>query len=313
MRTRLRRLGAMLFVVAAFLFLTLAVVRQRAELVAFDWQIAPASLVLSTVLLVAVLAWGIWIWVRILRAFDLEVPFPTLARIWFLSSLGRYIPGKVWQFVGVAELSRAAGVSALLGITSLLVYMGFVVLSAFLVGLYLIPTDAMGPVAGAAPILRLLAPASLLTLHPRILGGLVALGSRVLRKPLAPWSGTWAAAIGLLGACLLQWGGFGLAFSLFVASLTASISLADVSVLTAAFALAFLAGYLAFFAPAGFGAKEGALAVLLAAVLPIPFAVAAALAVATRVWSIVADVIPALFFLRRARAHFVDPCSAPVP
>ena len=49
-------------------------------------------------------------------------------------------------------------------------------------------------------------------------------------------------------------------------------------------------------APAGLGAKEGALTGLLLGLLPLP--VAAAVAVASRIWSAVAEVVPALIFLR---------------
>ena len=61
--------------------------------------------------------------------------------------------------------------------------------------------------------------------------------------------------------------------------------------------MAFVAGYLVFIAPAGLGAKEGVLAALLTVHLPISSA--ALIAVAARLWTVVAEVFPALALLGR--------------
>lgn len=297
MRIDLRRLAALAFVTVAFAFLGLALWRQREELLAFDWQIEPVRLALSLVALVATLLGGVAIWTRVLAHLGVRIGFRPLARVWFLSSLGRYIPGKIWQFVGVAELSRSAGISALVGITSLVVYMGFVALAAAAVGVLLFPLDAAGGLASMLLFARSLAPLALLAVHPRVIATMVRLAERLARRPFAPWLGSWRDGILLLAAAAVQWLGFGLAFHLLVSSLV-DVGPAALPEITATYALAFLAGYLAFVAPAGLGAKDGAIAVLLSAALPVPLGVAAMLAVAARVWSIAGDVVPALFFLR---------------
>src|SRR5215212_3966605 len=38
------------------------------------------------------------------------LPFFQAARIWFLASLGKYVPGKVWAIAGAAVLAQRAGV-----------------------------------------------------------------------------------------------------------------------------------------------------------------------------------------------------------
>ena len=86
----------------------------------------------------------------------------------------------------------------------------------------------------------------------------------------------------------------GLAFALFVDAIVplgweAVLPLAGVN------ALSFLAGYLVFLAPAGLGAREGAMAVLLR-----PFApagVAAVVAMASRLWTVAAELLGALVIL----------------
>lgn len=296
MREGLRRVGRALFVGAAFLFLAISLASQREELLAFEWKVEPVRLGLSTLVLIAVLAVGVWIWARVLRHFGAIIAYRDLARIWFLSSLGRYIPGKVWQFVGVAEMSRAASIPALLGITSLLVYMGFLVLAAGLVSIYLLPSTAAGPLADVFPVIRLCAPLLLIATHPRVLNSVISVMSKMMKRQLAPWGGSWTAALALVAVAAGVWVGFGAAFHLFLSSL-AEVPSNQFGALTAVYALSFLAGHLAFVAPAGLGAKDGAMALLLSVVLPTPIGVAAALSVAARIWSIVGDVVPALFFL----------------
>src|SRR3712207_2671761 len=50
-----------------------------------------------------------------------HLPFWTAARIWFLASLGKYVPGKVWAVAGAAVLAQRAGVDASVAVAGALV------------------------------------------------------------------------------------------------------------------------------------------------------------------------------------------------
>ncbi len=293
----LRRVGRIALVVLSFVFLGILLVRQREQLLAYQWEVRPLRLALSVLAFAAVLVASVGIWKRTLRGFGATVPFPVLARIWFLSNLSRYIPGKIWQFVGVAELSRAVGLPALTSLTSVLVFMGVTLVAAVFVGAYLMP--AAGSLGAVVVGMRIGAPFLLLLLHPAVIGAGVRLASRITRRELARWHGSWADGLVLFGLCVLQWIGMGAAFTLFVASV-AAIEATALPHATAAFALSFVAGY-AVLLPAGLGAKEGALAALLGTVLPLPVAAAIAVAVGARVWMILAELLPVCIFLRPTR------------
>ncbi len=240
------------------------------------------------------------IWAYALSQFDHRVPFKSLARVWFFSSLARYIPGKVWQFVGIAELGRSLGIPAVVSVTSVLVFMGHVLLAAWYVGIYLLPPDALGPLSELVTPLRLASPLLLLLLFPGALRRGIALIARLTRRECAPWQGGVVASLVLLSSCALLWLGFGVAFFVFVGSLT-PVSASQYPALTAIFALAFLASYLIVIAPAGLGAKEGVMALLLASTLPL--SVAAAVAVASRLWSTLAEMLPALVLAAGTRGE----------
>jgi uncharacterized membrane protein YbhN (UPF0104 family) len=296
MRLRLRAVLTFLFVVAAIGFLVVAMARQGSQLATYEWEVDPARLISSLAILIAVLVSGVGIWGYVLRQLDYRLRFRDLARIWFLSNLARYIPGKIWQFVGVAELSRSRGVPALIGVTSVAVFMGYVLLAAWVVGIYLLPAAALGPLAEGLTVVRVATPLLLALLHPGVQRGAIALVGRLTRQEFAPWKGGWRASLLLFAACVVLWIGFGAAFHLFVGSLT-EVSPSQFPALTAVYAMAFLLSYVIVIAPAGLGAKEGVMAALLSSTFPL--SVAAAVAVASRVWSTVAEVLPAIVVASR--------------
>ncbi|MBV9772471.1 MAG: hypothetical protein JO040_00885, partial [Gemmatimonadetes bacterium] len=169
LRPGLRRLLTAALVAAALFFLGRTILRNADQLRSFRWEVRPGLLVLSVVLLALVLLWGVVVWQLLLRKCGVRVPFLALARAWFLSNLSRYIPGVVWQFVSLAQLGPTFGLTPAVTVTSLLVQMGFLLLSAGAVGVWLLPAPLAGPLAPVLPVLRWLTPAALLLVHPRVI------------------------------------------------------------------------------------------------------------------------------------------------
>lgn len=296
--TRGRRLLSALLIAAALGFLGREIAKNAAELRTFDWEVRPALLLLSLVSLSGVLLWGVAVWRVTLGHFGVRTGFRPLARAWFIANLSRYIPGMIWQFLSLAQLGTGAGLAPVVAVTSLLVQMGFLVLSALVLGVYLIPQASAGLLAPALPALRWAAPAALLLVHPRVIGTGLSLAGRLTRRPALAWKGSWLAGVWLLLLATFTWAVYGVAFYLFLRAFVA-VPASAIPALTAMNALAFVAGYLVFFAPGGLGYKELALAALLATVVPRP--VALAMAVASRLWTIAAELLPAAFLLRGER------------
>jgi uncharacterized membrane protein YbhN (UPF0104 family) len=299
-RFDLRRLAGAALVVAAGAFLASYIARDWRELSRFDWSVDLPQLLISVLGHVAVLAWGVFVWGRVLARFEHPpVRLATLLRIWFLSNLARYIPGKVWQFVGAAQLARAAGISGPVLLTSMVVHAGFSVLAAAVVAMATLPLQGYLPVDGALAAV-LVAVAALLLVHPAVLNGLLRLIPRAVHRTVLVWTGRWRDGVALLALATLSWVFYGLVFALFVDSLVAVPARALVP-LTGVNALAFLAGYLVFIAPAGLGAREVALTALLAPFAP--GAVPAVVAVLSRLWTVAAEALGALASLARSRGR----------
>jgi hypothetical protein len=305
-----RRPAGILFVVIAFGFLSYFAARNAAELRAFDWALRPGLLAISLLLHILGLFWGVMVWRMLLRLMGVRVGFVALARVWFVSGLGRYIPGKIWQFVGAAHLGIASGLPAAVTVTSLAVHTGIFVIGALFTAVYFLPIE-LGEVSGiGVEVARWIAPAALVLVHPNVIRGALALVRRTTGRDLADWTGRWVDGFILVFLSTIAWMTIGLAFYLFLRSITPIPESAAMPAI-AIHALAFVAGYLVFFVPAGLGAKEGALAAMLTLYVPAP--VAALLAIAARLWTVGAEVIPALLLLLGSRSPTVDPAVSPAP
>lgn len=294
--------GALAALALGFLGYTIG--REWTELRTHAWDVDPLELAASLLALIAVFAWGVWVWGRVLARLRPEpARYRDLLRIWFLSSLARYVPGKIWQFVGAASMARSAGVAGPVLLTSMVIQMGFTLLSAAVVSAALLfPAGvAVGP--GTALPVAGLALASVLLVHPAVLNAGLRLVPRALHEEVIRWSGGWGDGLTLLALSVVSWAAYGLAFTLFVDSLV-DVPLGAALPLTGANALSFLVGYLVFLAPAGLGAREAVLAVLLAPIAPA--GIAAVVAVAARLWTIAAEVTGAAMTLP-LRASAGDP------
>jgi hypothetical protein len=64
-----------------------------------------AAVVLATYLLL------IETWRRILMAWGERLDFPSAARIWFVSNLGKYVPGKIWQIDAMGVMAQQRNVA----------------------------------------------------------------------------------------------------------------------------------------------------------------------------------------------------------
>lgn len=306
-RPWLRTVAAVVLVGAAFFFLGREILRNLDQLRGFEWQVRPVLLLASVVALSLVLLGGTWIWKLVLVKFGISVPLRPLARAWFLSNLSRYIPGTVWQFVSLAGLSAQAGVPAATAVTSLLVHVGFTVLSGALAGVWLLPPELAGKLAPALAVARWASPLAIACVHPAIIRRLVSIAQRLGRGARIPWQGSWVEGVGFLMLGCLSWLAYGAAFYLFLLAFT-SLPPSAYFALAAINALAFLVGFAAVFAPGGIGFKEAAMGLLLAGL--VPAGVAAALAIAARLWSIAAEVVPALVLARREPPIAIPPSTA---
>jgi glycosyltransferase 2 family protein len=261
----------------------------------WGWLSAASLIVLATY------AFLVQIWRVVLARCGASLPFGEASRIWFVSNLGKYVPGKVWQVTTMMEMLRrdniplgiAGSVSAILAIAN--VVAGFVLL--VLLGAPAVEAWS----SGYRPLLVVVTVISLAALvtAPLTIRWLTALVARVRRAPMnvaIPASASWFS----LAGCAIAWLAYGLAFQLLCVALLGP-SRAPWTSYFAAFTLSYLVGYLVLFAPGGIGARESVLLLVLPALGIATPAEAIVVSVVSRLWLTALEVVPGVLFLARGR------------
>lgn len=288
-----------LLVAIVLFFLGRVLVRRWDELQAIHWQIDVPLLAGSFGLLS--LAWlalvANWRW--LMSHMGAPLGLAAAWRIWFLSNIVRYIPGNVWQFLGMVYLCEKEGIARTRTAASILVYQAASVASGLLAGgaVFLLDGGMPGPAdSGAAPSspltgtnLALIAAASFLALAvctPLVMNwGLRRLFALLHREPVQIELGLGDLARFFVQR-LLIWVLQGAAFAVLVRSIYPAPP-ATFPILGAAFALSWVLGFVTLLTPSGLGVREAAQTALLAAVLPLPASVA--LALLSRLWLIAGE------------------------
>ena len=261
-----------------------------------------APIVLSAVMVLATYALLIEMWRIIMRAWGADIGYREAARIWFIASFGKYIPGKIWGLTAMGAMAQRAGVSPLVAtgssVLSYLLYIvgGFGVMLATGAGALSMAIPHARTVAAVCVVLfvigMVLAPALLPPLA-RVAGSVTG---RQIEPPRLPSRAIWIAAAGTA----ISWLMYGAAFHVFtlgVLGTAAGVTTSYIAVFTASY----LAGFLALFAPAGIGVRE----LIMSSMMPLlglaTVPQAGLIAVTSRLWLTVLEIIPGLIFLAAGR------------
>jgi hypothetical protein len=212
------------------------------------------------------------------------------APVWFLSNIVRYIPGNIWQFLGMAELAHAEGVPRLVTLTSTVLHQVISTAAGIVLAACYFAVFEQGEWLRALRPLLLLAPFGLLLLQPRLLAVVLNWLLRKAGRPPIVVSLTWRQIWILIARYFVVWIAMGLSFAVLARAVT-PLGWCEAFYLTASWAAAYVIGYLTLLTPAGLGVREGVLAILLFAVMPQP--VAAVVAIMARLWMVLGEVLGA--------------------
>jgi len=249
-------------------------------------------------------------WRATLRVWSETLPYATAARIWFVSNLGKYVPGKVWQIAAMGAMAQRASVSAAAAIgSSLLVNLvsviaGFAVIAVTAAGRISAVVGGQGTSSSASEIAVVgiaIAGGVALALAPIAVPRLVTLAGRVTGRtipiPRVPPKAIWVAAASTVASWLL----YGLAFSLFAHGVTPRAT-GNATSYIAVYTGSYLAGYLALFAPGGVGVREAVLVLAMPRFELASAADAAVIAITSRLWLTVLEILPGLILIRSRSA-----------
>ena len=295
------RLIQPLFLALAFVFIALLLRSQWGELSRHTWRISPGWLLLSGLLMLGGWSVEVWLWRFALARLGGELAYADALHIWFASILVRYIPGNVWQPLGMTVLARQRGVRVEATVGSIALYQAVNLLSVLpIAALYLLTVGDFGLLepwlGGATNWLVALAGAgvALFLLRPGWLIGLLNWALIKAGRPMLEAALTTAQLLRLLLVAVLAWLCWGSSFAAITFGLTvytANEMAAVLPHLLAAFPIAYAVGYLSFITPSGLAVREGVLYLLLAPLLGGGPTTIAALAI--RLWQVILEVVVA--------------------
>jgi len=268
-----------------------------------EWRVQPGWLLVSALLVWLMYALLIVAWRTMLAGWGQRLDAWTAARIWTVSSLGKYLPGKVWAVAGMALMAQRAGIAPWAATGSA------VVLQVLAIGTGAAVAGLTGRAAieaahrGSGAVLELLVAGAVagvaLLLWPPFLRRLLRFAA-----PESEARGTPAAkgiVVGIV-ANAVAWIGYGVSLWLLSRGLLPGVNL-GLGPAVAVFTASYLAGFLALFAPGGLGVREGLFILMLQG--PLGIGPATALALASRLLLTITELGAAVPFLmysqRRAR------------
>jgi uncharacterized membrane protein YbhN (UPF0104 family) len=315
-RTRLIRIAQPIVLLVALVFIGLLLRSQWDELQEHTWQILPGWLALSGMFMISSWFLEVSIWQRTMRRVGGELSYEQSVRIWFASMLVRYIPGNVWQPLGMTVLAQEAGVRPGITLTSIALYQAIHLLSiAPIAAAYLILTRNVGvlnlylenaalplAVVGVIPV------AAFVINPPWLVRAINFALTRMGREAITSSLGR-SALLSLMLRALVNWSLWGGAFAALLFAfqpMTLSARIDLLPHLMAGYAMGYAIGFLSFLTPGGLAVREGALILLLT---PVVGAVISVTAIAMRVWQVTWEVIVATsvaIFFRARRGRQVS-------
>ncbi len=230
-------------------------------------RLGPASLVLAFVFTVANILLSAVAWRSVLADLGSTLSLRATGHVFLVGQLGKYLPGSLWHVVAQVELAADHGVSRRRSASATVVHVVIVFATALLLGVAgfalvpdLLPGGYTWLALGIVPLLVLLWPPVL----NRVLRRVLALA----RRPMLEHTIGYAGAFRTIAWAFVSWLAIGMQ-TLVLVSRVGDIALSPrlVVLSVTAFALAWCVGFVTFVSPAGAGAREAALVLMLSGVM----------------------------------------------
>ena len=222
----------------------------------FAVQLRPGWIALAGA--VVLLTYGLLVaaWRAVIGGWGERLAYRPAVRIWTVSNLGRYLPGKVWSVAGLAVLAQREGVAAWAAVGAAVAMQAIAVGSGVAVAAATVPGTLSAPGALVAAAVAAATIAALAM--PRV----VALVGRMTRRPgLRPMP---VKAVVLAGTVTtVSWLAYGVGFWCLARGTLGNTSLGMAPAI-GVFAAGYITGLLALFAPGGVGVREAVFIALLA-------------------------------------------------
>jgi uncharacterized membrane protein YbhN (UPF0104 family) len=283
-----------IMIVAVVLFFFVRYLYKNWSLVSqYQWKFQYELLAISLLLVIFNFIFLIEVWRKLLSALGYTLGFKKAFKIWFYSSMGKYIPGKLWSIMGMVYLCEKEGIPKGATLTSAILNQAFNMVG----GLILVAILSGRKLFGHLPTTFYLVFGLILiiSLYPSLMEKLLNFFLRIMKKEKLKIKLSFRQNLGLVSLYMIAWIVYGLAFSIFIKSL-ASYSFNLFPFITAIFAFSYIVGFLSVFVPGGIGVREGLMTLYLSGFFPPP--VATLISLLSRLWLTAAEALGVLVSTR---------------
>ena len=228
------------------------------------------------------------IWYFITKQNSCNIGFFETLRVRIYSDFGKYIPGKVFAYGILFYSYDQKEVSKKKVMVCSLQELIIGTLAAIIIALVSIYFSKIEVLNKYNLVFLGLAIICIIAMHPKILKYFTNKLLKLFKKEPVAITSTYGQMLLILLMFFVSWLIFGWAFYFFINSFY-SYSITDYFFTTGAFAIAGLIGFIAIFAPAGLGVREGVLVFILNFIFPI--AIASLISLISRVWMTLCEII----------------------
>jgi hypothetical protein len=281
----LKTVVKILFLSIALSFMGYYLHKNWSTLQQYEWKFDILLFLLSLVILWIGISISIYLLKIILKKIaGFNIEYFQIFKIFNISSMGRYIPGKLWSIVGFFYLTDQYGISKKQTTLAIIVNEVSNKGSALLLGLcYFIFSSALQKYL---PIMAILLAFTLVIIHPRILNNIINFGLRLLKKQPIEINFSYSTIFTFFLLYIIVWVICSFAFYIMVNSITKIGSINYLKFFTI-FPFCWVAGYLVIFSPGGLGVREGIMIIMLSEFLSPE--VALVIAVFQRIWNMMIE------------------------
>ncbi|MEO0246757.1 MAG: lysylphosphatidylglycerol synthase domain-containing protein [candidate division WOR-3 bacterium] len=249
----------------------------------------PLSLVAGIIILSLVIICYPFLWKFILGSFGYGIKSRTAVISWIYSNIGKYMPGKVWQFIGRTALTKKVKPEITLFTVFLEVAISFsAAVMVFFLRFMVVKNMPILWLVYAAFLFLIL----LLVQHPKVVSFVLRVFAKLRKQEFCVSSMKLSIknSIMLFFAYFVLWVFTGFSFWIMIQGSKINVGLLDA---VTTYPISWILGYLFLIAPAGLGVREGVLMSLLKGIYP--ETVASAYSVLTRIALVTSDFL--LFFV----------------
>lgn len=279
-RQKLIPLAKYLLTFAIFAFLGYTLYSKWSAVTEQEFTLRPLYLVPAILFALVNRYMQAWGWLAAVRRLGYSPAFAPSMAAYFISQAVKYVPGKMMLPVFRVMLCDRLGIRRAHTITSVMVELVMMVASGSIVFFALLPFMSRG-LDNWFTILSLLACciAGLVGIHPKVMNFGMGILMRILKKDHVPIQYQYRFLLLLLMFFIAGWLVYGLSamFTLLAVSQAPISGLSFPVVMTAAFAISWVLGFLSFLTPGGLGVREGVLTWLLTPYMPVSIAIVVAL------------------------------------